>query len=433
MNALDNSPRERFFDEVRAALAEGSVEKLVLAGPRGLKPDLQRVLVRPLLLKGRACLSLTYNHRTRDVTRNLPVEEGLATLAALIDGQFDNLHLLTSEGELQLAISRKGKATLRRSRVPTAGAEPSSQAVGGGAAPLEPGGEASGLPPALQAGAHAHDHAKRRFVDIAAPFLVELGVTDAEHRLIPAMARKWKQINRFVEVLDDALRAAPPRPGQPVRVLDFGAGKGYLTFAVHHHLRRSLGLEATVTGVEIRADLVQLCNDAAGRLGLEGLRFEQGEIKGHAPEGVDVLIALHACDTATDQAMHLGVRGGARIIMCSPCCHKELRPQMHGPAPLGPMLAHGVHLGQQAEMLTDSLRALLLEAQGYEAQVFEFVSLEHTSKNKMILAVERSQPHPPAAPLAQVQALKSFFGVRHQCLETLLNAELHLGAVDRGS
>ena len=140
------------------------------------------------------------------------------------------------------------------------------------------------------------------------------------------------------------------------------------------------------------------------------------------PAAIDVMIALHACDTATDHALHVGVRAGASIIMSAPCCHKELRPQMRSPALLAPMLQHGVHLGQQAEMVTDSLRALLLEAEGYATQVFEFVALEHTSKNKMILAVRRERALDRAAVQAQIREIKSFYGIREHCLETLLAA-----------
>jgi hypothetical protein len=135
---------------------------------------------------------------------------------------------------------------------------------------------------------------------------------------------------------------------------------------------------------------------------------------------MNVMIALHACDTATDGAMALGVRAGADILLCSPCCHKQVRPQLLAPGPLKPVLAHGIHADEQAEMLTDALRALLLEAAGYDTQVFEFVSLEHTAKNKMILAVKRAQARPAAPLLAQVDELKRFFGIREQALEAQL-------------
>ena len=136
------------------------------------------------------------------------------------------------------------------------------------------------------------------------------------------------------------------------------------------------------------------------------------------------MIALHPCDTATDEAIHKGIRGGAAIICCAPCCHKQLRPQLLSPHPLRPILQHGVHLGQEAEMLTDGLRALLLDAEGYDTQVFEFISLEHTNKNKMLLAVRRR--HTPAghaeAVRAQIAAIKDFYGIRTQSLETLVAA-----------
>jgi hypothetical protein len=163
-----------------------------------------------------------------------------------------------------------------------------------------------------------------------------------------------------------------------------------------------------------------------GMLGLEGLHFEQGDVRSYQPaseQPMDVMIALHACDVATDYAIHLGIRAGASIVMCSPCCHKQIRPQLLSPHPLRPILQHGIHMDQQAEMVTDSLRALLLEANGYETQVFEFVSLEHTSKNKMILAVKRAQPKAPGEVLAQIEQIKQFYGIREQCLESLLMAD----------
>lgn len=206
-------------------------------------------------------------------------------------------------------------------------------------------------------------------------------------------------------------------------MLDFGSGKGYLTFALHEHLRGTLGRDAQVTGVELRPDMVRLGNDIAARLGLQGLRFEQGDVASREVREIDVMIALHACDTATDHAIHKGIRGGASIICCAPCCHKQLRPQLLQPQPLRALLRHGVHLGQEAEMLTDALRALLLEACGYDTQVFEFVSLEHTAKNKMVLAVKRASPRDAAPLLAQLHELEAFYGIREQCLQDLLRAD----------
>ncbi|MGJ8580803.1 MAG: class I SAM-dependent methyltransferase, partial [Psychromonas sp.] len=208
----------------------------------------------------------------------------------------------------------------------------------------------------------------------------------------------------------------------PLSVVDFGSGKGYLTFAIHDYLRHTLGNDAQVTGVELRQALADLCNEAAQHLDHKGLNFVCGDVKTHAPKHTDVMIALHACDVATDYAIHYGIRANASIIMCSPCCHKQIRPQMQSPALFQPMLQYGVHLGQQAEMVTDSLRALLLEANGYTTKVFEFISLEHTNKNKMILAVKKAQHNEKEQQklLMQIADIKNYYGITDHCLESLL-------------
>jgi hypothetical protein len=386
-------PVERFFARLAEHLAQGSLAKLILAKYQGPESDLVRLAVRPLLLRGQAQLSFVYSHTTRDLTHNHPVAEGVSKLRELVGPAFRHAHLLAAGEDLELRFTKKGKASLHQQANARDAAAP-----------------------------QAHDREKQRPLALGTPFLAALGVTTPAGDLVPAMARKFKQINKFVEVLDHALQDSPLQAQSVIRVADFGSGKGYLTFAVHHHLRQTLGREAEVSGVELRPDLVQLCNKAAARLGLAGLHFEQGDVRERAAVPLDIMIALHACDTATDHAIHLGIRSGASLIVCSPCCHKQIRPQMRCPPTLAPMLQHGIHLGQEAEMLTDSLRALLLQAHGYDTQVFEFVSLEHTSKNKMILAVKRAQPLPAEPVLAQIRAIKDFYAVREHCLETLLAA-----------
>lgn len=402
----DLARRERFSALLARHLADGTLVRLVLSKPRAAAGDLVRVTARPLQVRGVPCVSLLYHHATRDITKNPPLDQALAGLRELLDSSFQHAHLLTASQEWQLQISKRGKVALRQGLREASPADARNEAQGDAEPP-------------------AHDRQKRRLLSLQTPFLRELGVTDAQQRLVPAMARKWKQINKFVEVLDHALEQAPLNsPDGTVRVVDFGAGKGYLTFALHHHLTEGLGRTAEVAGVELREDLVRLCNQAVADCGLQGLRFLHGDVRSHVPAALDIMIALHACDTATDHALHTGIRGGAAIIMCSPCCHKQIRPQMQLPTPLKPMLQHGIHLGQQAEMVTDSLRALLLEAEGYEAQVFEFVALEHTSKNKMILAVRRERPAPGRrdTALRQVAEIKAFYGLKEHALERLLLA-----------
>ena len=388
LNSFDD-----FYQLLADSLAKNSLIKLLLSKYRGADKSLQRITIRPISLQNEPMLSFVYQHQTNHITKNLSYDEGLASIKLLLGSDFKSAHLATALAEVQLEISKKGKVQISTHNV--------KQAV---AAPLE------------------HDREKKRFVDIERPFLTKLGVTDSQHNLIPAMSRKWKQINKFIEVFSQALEASPHKNDQPINVVDFGSGKGYLTFAIHDYLRHSLHNDAQVTGVELRQALADLCNETAATLDHQGLSFVCGDVRTHAPKQTDVMIALHACDIATDYAIHYGIRANADIIMCSPCCHKQIRPQMHSPELFKPMLQYGVHMGQQAEMVTDSLRALFLEANGYATKVFEFISLEHTNKNKMILAVKKPQHNQKdsAAILAQIADIKAYYGIKEHCLETLL-------------
>jgi SAM-dependent methyltransferase len=387
---------QAFVARLRQAWTDASFVGLALSKPRTASSDLRRVSVRRVLLKGEARMCVVYSHVTRDVTKNLTLEQAQAVVSDLLATAFDHAHLHTATEQIQLKVSKRGKATMTVSAVRAD----------------------AGVPP----DSAAHDRLKHRHMSLDRAFLRALAITDDRGQLVPAMARKWRQINKFVEILDQALGTSGLKAADALSVVDFGCGKGYLTFATHDHLAHTLQLPARVTGVELRSDMVDLCGGVVERLDLKGLRFEQGDVRTAEAAPVDIVIALHACDTATDHAIHLGVRCGAKIIMCSPCCHKELRPQLLSPHPLRPILKHGVHLGQQAEMLTDGLRAMLLDACGYDTKVFEFVALEHTNKNKMILAVKRSSGLGATGVWQQIRDIKDFYGIRQQCLETLLRA-----------
>ena len=392
--------RAQFLAALDSSLQQNAFIKLVFSRHVGPEADLQRVTVKPVRVKEQPCLSFVYRYKTRDITRNLSFEEASAQVEQWLPLGFKTAHLLTLTDELQLEFSKKGKAMLHRSKSTQNREVPSAE----------------------------HDREKKRYLELSRPFLHDLGVTNRQHELIPAMSRKWKQINKFIEVFAHALGTSSLAGEGPLQVADFGSGKGYLTFAIHDYLRNTLQREAQVTGVELRQDMVTLCNTAAAHLEHPGLHFECGDVRSVVPSHIDVMIALHACDIATDYAIHTGIRCGAAIIMCSPCCHKEVRLQIQSPGLLKPMLQYGLHLGQQAEMVTDALRALYLEACGYETKVFEFISLEHTNKNKMILAVKRAAAPDATALLEKIQALKAFYAIESHTLETLLRADALLPA-----
>ena len=396
-STIDNT-LAAFMAQLASAFEQRNCVKLLLSKYKGQDKDLLRLAIRPVEIKNQALFSFVYSYQTRTITQNYTVSEALALIEAALEADFKAAHLTTSEQELQLNISKKGKIMI------------SSHAVQNKATQTV-----------------AHNREKQRFVSMDRPFLTALGVTDQQQQLIPSMSRKWKQINKFIEVFSQALESSDLAAAdknkastKDLQVVDFGSGKGYLTFAVHDFLREKRQLNAQVTGVELRQELADLCNTAADNLEHKGLNFVCGDVKTHAPQHTDVMIALHACDVATDYAIHYGIQAQASIIMCSPCCHKQIRPQMQSPALFKPMLQYGVHLGQEAEMVTDSLRALLLEANGYKTKIFEFISLEHTNKNKMILAVKRQTPIDNTAVLKQIAEIKAFYGIQDHCLETLL-------------
>jgi hypothetical protein len=387
----DSKTLGHFLDLLRQSLDAHELVKVVLGKNRGPDRELIRVSVRPIRVRDQECLSFLYQHKTKDVTENASMAAGLGKIRELVGNSFQHGHLLTTTQDVQLTISKKGKAILSKSQ-----------------------------PTHTDAPVQEHDREKARFLDLNKPIWMDLGITGEQHQLLASMSRKWKQIDKFIEVFDHAFTSSGLQTATPVRVVDFGCGKGYLTFAVHDHLRNNRHIEANVTGIELREDLVRFCNQIVQKRQLAGLSFAPGDIASYAPQAMEIMIALHACDTATDHAIFKGICSGAAIILCSPCCHKQIRPQMQSPSLLQPVLRHGIHLDQEAEMVTDSLRALLLEAEGYAAQVFEFISHEHTGKNKMILAVKRPTPAKRGEVLTQIQELKEFYGIREQCLETLL-------------
>jgi Methyltransferase domain len=382
-----------FLKRLHDSVSDQSFIRVVLSNGVGVEPDLKRITVRQIQLRGDAALTFVSSYKTRDITKNYSLDEGIGLLDESIGSIFKHVLLTTNEEEVELSAGKKG------------GIRITSKSV------------------TQQKASEGHDREKERWLSLDRPFLTALGVTTAQHQLIPSMSRKWKQINKFIEVFSHALSASPLANAKQLTIADFGSGKGYLTFAIHDWLKNSKGLDAKVIGVELRPDMVELCNKTISNLGIEGLHIEQGDVRSYTPQSLNVMIALHACDTATDYAIHLGLRAGAEIIMCSPCCHKQIRPQMHAPQLLQPLLQHGVHLGQESEMLTDGLRALLLEACGYDTQIFEFISLEHTNKNKMILAVKRSAKKSNRETLAQIEELKKFYGIREQALEMLLQQD----------
>ncbi len=401
------SPRDRFLQQLATALQEGDFIKLTLGQPvptPGAEAAVRRLLIRPVLLKGEKQCSIVTRLATRDETRNLPPAALLKEVTRRLGKEFLSAHLWRESGEVTLDLAQKRR-------------------------PLR-------IAPGLHAPATLeHDRTKARHLDRSAPYLAALGVTDARGEVRERMGDKFRQIERFVDLLGSAWRESPlatrPNTGEtpPITLCDMGSGKGYLTFAACDYLSRIAGQRVEAVGIEQRADLVTLCNQVAQHCRMEGqLRFVDQPIAQREERPLDLLLALHACNTATDDALASGVRSGASILLVAPCCHQEVRPQVdaagQNPAhPLHDLLRHGLFAERHAEMATDALRTLLLEAAGYKVRVVEFVAAEHTAKNVMLIATRRKNRLSPAQREqldTRIAALKTFYGITQLHLERLL-------------
>lgn len=391
-----SSARDAFRTRLETALADGSFVRLTLAAPRGGDVTLRQLLVRPVRLKGGPCLTLVWRHETRDITKNFPVPEALALLEPLIGGQFAAAHLFTTTATVQLEV-RDGRPPRLHVGPPTAGSAVREE---------------------------NHDRAKKRPVAADQAWLCALGVTTAEGRVRAGMEAKFRQVNRFVELLTPLLDEAALPADRPLSLVDMGCGKGYLTFAAHACLGRMSGRAPQVQGIEARPELVTLCHRVAHETKADGLEFAVGTIADTAVKPTDILVALHACDTATDDALAWGTAAGATLLIVAPCCHKEVRPQLVPPEALAEPFRHGIFRERQAEFVTDALRAALLEHAGYATRVFEFIAPEHTGKNLMIAAVKRRQPFDHEAAARRVRDLAAFYGVRRQTLARRLDFSL---------
>lgn len=385
-------PLEELLTATSTAFATGSLVRLKLAGYHGSEPELKLVEVKKITVKDGDKYSFTFRYKTRDIIKNFFAPEALALLRASLETEFRSAVLEATE--FDLALERAGgKMQLKLTE------------VSGRAAPSTD-----------------HNRTKNRpLTNTQKPWLKALGITGKDGAVRHDAQDKFRQINKMVEIFAPLIKAiSADRP----LIVDMGAGKGYLDFALYDYLATVIKRPVTIVGVEMRDQLVNDGNATARASGFDGLRFQAGTIMEFDTSGADAVIALHACDTATDDAIFKGIGAAAALIAVAPCCHKQIRRQMEAGTSdqrLNPLLKHGIFVERQAEMVTDTLRALLLELNGYRTRVFEFVSDAHTPKNNLIVA-ERDlrSARDPDAVLRQIAEIKRMFGIKKHYLEGLL-------------
>ena len=394
---------DTFHDTLLTAILdeERFVEAVFQGARRGAAVPWQRVAVHPVLVKGERRLQFTTFDGTQEHSRNVVADEARAQLDELLALPFNSIQARTTAESIRVQFSKKGRPIVHRER-------------------------RDGQPIPLEL---AHDRAKPLILDEteAAPFLSAIGVMTADGRVRADQQRKLRQINEFLRLIDET-GAIDRIDAAPLRVADLGCGSAALTFATYHYLTAVKGRDVVMTGVDTKAHLMERHAATAGALGWAGLRFATARILDYdADAPADVVLALHACDTATDEALARAIGWRSRLVLSAPCCHHHLQAQLSAaaaPEPFRPVLRHGILRERLGDALTDALRAHILRLMGYRAEVLEFVPIEHTPKNLMIRAVHTGAP-PTAALVSEYHALKSYWEVTPH-LEALLGDALRL-------
>lgn len=375
------SERDRLVRHIQNALHDDRLVKAVLSRPRTKSTTPPRIDVRPVLVQGQRRWQFAERIDNREVHANLTTEDAATRLKNEPGERFRDLLLKTSELQIQARTSRRGDLKITERWVDADSA----------AEPVEHNRQRNYLLPEGQ----------------PIPFLVATGIMNDQGRVRGKYYRKFRQINRYVEFLQD-MADQLPKSGR-LRVVDFGSGKSYLTFAVHHYFTHVLQREVEIVGLELREDVVRQCRQMADSLQLDSIRFEAGQISGYQPDGeVHLAISLHACDTATDDALAAAVQWNADVIMAVPCCHHELSSCLSRDW-LPEISRHGILHERFCETTTDAVRAALLDRVGYRATVSEFIEMEHTPRNVLIRAIRRDLPAEKASNPNDPIGLPRFF------------------------
>ena len=373
------------MEELYKLLQESLNERLyqITAGGPRKKDGAVRLKLRPVMIKDELCFQLESYRGNQVFHRNVSAAEAMEEMGKAMEDSFRQLDVETMDFQAVALVSKKGKITIKKKK---SGGEKAKEL------------------------SLSHNRAKKYILEEGkqVPFLVDLGVQTQDGRIVKSRYDKFRQINRFLEFIADIMPILPK--DRCVRIIDFGCGKSYLTFAMYYYLHELCGLDIRVTGLDLKKEVIRHCQELADKYGYEGLEFlHSGE------EKVDMVVTLHACDTATDYALYKAVRWNAEVILSVPCCQHEMNRQIACDI-LKPALKYGLVKERMSALLTDALRGNLLEEAGYDTQLLEFIDMEHTPKNILIRAVKRKGTKPADT---GIQEMTDFLHV-HTCLQELL-------------
>ena len=380
----------------RLVLDEAAFIRLTVKGKirEGVLPWRQ-VVVRPIMLKGESCLQFSYFTQKQDTTRNYNRAEAASKLDELLALPFNSIRVEATEEDMVVQIKNNGYPLVHHHAHPA---------------------------PASTQPALTHDLSKKLPLPADKPdaFLQAIGIMNEQGKVLPSMQDKFSQVNEFLKLLDHTGELERFEKF-PVNILDCGCGSAHLSLATYHYLHNIRGIPAHLEGVDVNGTLIEKDTLHSEQLGFSDACFRQSTILDYTPQAApDIVLALHACDTATDEAIAQGIRWQSRMILCAPCCHHHLNQQLQAVAPFDPVLRHGILKQRMADILTDTFRALALRIMGYKTDVIEFISAEHTDKNLMIRAIKRDYSDKDKTKyLQEYLDLKRFWSVTPY-IETLL-------------
>lgn len=376
---------QELFTEIFAQGTDEKPIKLVFSNKRRKSLEYSKVTVRPILLSDEISYQAEYIYEKKAIHRNFRSEDAPAFCLQLMTDDFKQANIFTRISDIQILAAKannpkiiKKAATLSCSNI-------------------------------------AHNRTKNYIIPDGVPcdFLVYLGVMDKSGKVIQKHYSKFRQINRYLEIVEDVFPHLPTDKNKPLKIIDFGCGKAYLTFAIYYYLKIKKNRNVEIIGLDLKKDVIDFCNKVASELGYHQLKFLMGDIADYTNDHADMVVTLHACDTATDYALMNAVSWNTKVILSVPCCQHELFSQIKNDVHQ-PMLKHGILKDRLTEYLTDGLRGLKLESKGYDVAMIEFTSLEHTARNIMIKAVKTGSETSAKALNAQKQyeALRDFYRVK---------------------
>ena len=346
---------------IKKIVDNNSIIKIIVSNPRKKSSEIKKLTIRPLKIQGQDIYQMESHYQNKVTHLNFFPEKLQENLLDAMNN-FKQMNIFSVQANIQILANKVQKPHVTTTKATMSKDEMSTE----------------------------HNKKKNYIINNGEPcdFLIKLGVMTKDGQVVKKYYNKFRQINRFLEILNDSL---PAIDKDTVKIIDFGCGKSYLTFAVYYYLVKKLGKKVDITGLDLKENVIRDCNKIANELGYNGLEFKLGDIADYKDTSCDMIVTLHACDTATDYALINAVDWNTKVILSVPCCQHELFSQITNQID-NPFLKHGIIKDKFTEILTNGIRGLMLEACGYDVSMIEFTSLEHTAKNVMIKAVKEERP-----------------------------------------